>query len=329
METHATPARAALSSQSRFGRLVGKSAPMRCLHEVIGKISQSTSPVLVLGETGTGKELVASAIHFAGSRRDMPLVPVDCSALAPTLVESELFGHVKGSFTGADHSKRGLFQAAGNGTIFLDEIGELPMCMQAKFLRALQEKEIKPVGSTERIPIHARVISATNRDLEAEIRKGTFRQDLYFRLNVVQIRLPALREHKADIPLLVAHFLNRFSDPLHTIRAISEDALLRLMDYDWPGNVRELQNAIECAIALGSHSILQVDDLPPNLHYATVHALPRNFEPMSLEEIKRRAIFRALEETGDNKVEAARQLGIGKTTLYRKLKDYGLDSTQN
>jgi two-component system response regulator HydG len=326
METHANPPRAALSSQSRFGRLVGDSAPMRCLYEVIEKISQSTSPILLLGDTGTGKELVARAIHFAGSRRDMPLVPVDCSALTPTLVESELFGHVKGAFTGADHSKRGLLQAAEKGTIFLDEIGELSMSMQAKLLRALQEKEIRPVGSTERIAIHARVISATNRDLESEIRKGTFRQDLYFRLNVVQIRLPALRDHKADIPLLVAYFLDKFSDPPHTARAISKEALQRLMDYDWPGNVRELENAIECAIALGSDAILQVEDLPTKC--GTAHTLPRNDEPTRLEEIMRRAIFRALEETGDDKVEAARQLGISMTTLYRKLKDYRGDSSK-
>jgi len=301
---------------------------MRYLYEVIGKISHSTSPILLLGDTGTGKELVARAIHFAGSRRDMPLVPVDCSALTPTLVESELFGHVKGAFTGADHSKRGLLQAADKGTIFLDEIGELSMSMQAKLLRALQEKEIRPVGSTQRIAIHARVISATNHDLESEIRKGTFRQDLYFRLNVVQIRLPALREHKADIPLLAAYFLDKFCDPLHMVRTISENALLRLMDYDWPGNVRELENAIECAVALGSDAILQVGDLPPKLQRVTVHTLPRNDVPMKLEEIERRAIFRALEETGDDKVEAARQLGIGKTTLYRKLKDYGGDSSK-
>src|SRR5580658_3031351 len=197
---------AALLRQAGFGGLIGKSAPMRRLYEQIAKISQSTSPVLLLGETGTGKELVARCIHFMGLRRDKALVPIDCSALTPTLVESELFGHVKGAFTGADHSKRGLFQSASEGTVFLDEIGELPIFMQAKLLRALQEKEIRPVGSTERIPINVRVIAATNRDLEAGVRAGTFRQDLYFRLNVIQIRLPALREHKVDIPLLAAHF---------------------------------------------------------------------------------------------------------------------------
>jgi len=246
MEDHANLSRAALPSGPGFAGLIGQSSPMRRLYELITKVSQSTSSVLITGESGTGKELVARAIHFKGSRCEQPLVPVDCSALSPTLVESELFGHVKGAFTGADYSKRGLLQAANQGTIFLDEIGELPMCLQAKLLRALQEKEIRPLGSTERIPINSRIIAATNRDLEAGVRAGTFRQDLYFRLNVVQIRVPTMRERKGDIPLLAAHFLEKFSDVLPPVRAISEDALRRLMAYDWPGNIRELENAIEC-----------------------------------------------------------------------------------
>src|SRR6202795_2013031 len=225
MEDHANLSRAALSRQKGFDGLIGESAPMCRLYELIEKISQSTSPALLVGETGTGKELVARAIHFTGLRRKKALVPIDCSALTPTLIESELFGHVKGAFTGADHSKLGLLQAANMGTIFLDEIGELPLFLQAKLLRALQEKEIRPVGSTERIPIDGRVIAATNRDLEAGVRAGTFRQDLYFRLNVIQITLPALRQHKADIPLLVAHFLEKFSDPLQPVHVISDDAL--------------------------------------------------------------------------------------------------------
>jgi two-component system response regulator HydG len=317
-------------SRGRQGckQFVCASPQMQHLCEVIKKLSQQTHRILILGESGTGKEMVAQAIHSWGPRAQKPFVPVDCASLTPTLAESELFGHVKGAFTGADNSKRGLLQAANEGTIFLDEIGELPMTLQAKLLRVLQEKEIRPVGSTERIPIHARVIAATNRDLEAGIRMGTFRQDLYFRLNVVQIRLPALREHKADIPLLAAYFMGKFSDPLHTVQAISEDALMRLMDYDWPGNVRELENAIECAVALGSDAILQVGDFPPTLQYAAVHPVPGNDKPMRLEEIERRAIFQALEETGDDKLKVARLLGIGKTTLYRKLKGYGLDSSQ-
>jgi len=322
MENYANLSRAASSSLNASRGLIGRSTAMQQLYELIGKVGQSTSPVLLLGETGTGKELVARAIHFTGSRREKALVPVDCSALTPTLVESELFGYVKGAFTGAEHSKRGLLQTANEGTIFLDEIGELPMFLQVKLLRALQEKEIKPVGSTERIPINVRVIAATNRDLEAGVRAGTFRQDLYFRLNVIQIRLPALRERKVDIPLLVAHFLEKFSDPLQPVRAISDDALRRLMAYDWPGNVRELENAIECALALSSDSVLTADDLASAPDRASAPNAPDSNELVPLEELERRAIMNVLRETGGDKLAAARLLGIGKTTLYRKLKEY-------
>jgi transcriptional regulator with PAS, ATPase and Fis domain len=325
MEDHANLSRAVLSSQAGFGGLIGDSAPMRRLYELIGKMSRSSSPVLLIGETGTGKELVARAIHSTGLRREKALVPVDCSALTPTLVESELFGHVKGAFTGADHSKRGLLEAANEGTIFLDEIGELPMFLQAKLLRALQEKEIRPVGSTERIPIDVRIIAATNRDLEAGLRAGTFRQDLYFRLNVVQIRLPALRERKIDIPLLVAYFLDKFLEPLQPVRAISDDALRRLMTYNWPGNVRELENAIESAVALSSDTILTVDDLASLPPSASCPRVPDSNELVPLQEIERRAIINAVRETGGDKLAAARLLGIGKTTLYRKLKQYARD----
>jgi two-component system response regulator HydG len=248
---------------------------------------------------------------------------VDCSSLVPTLIESELFGYVKGAFTGAQHSKQGLFESAGDGTLFLDEIGELPTDLQSKLLRALQEHEIKPVGSNERVGIRARVIAATNRDLEAGIRAGDFRQDLYFRLNVVQIKLPPLRDRKADIPLLVNSFLEKFSDPARPTQIISEDAMLRIMAYDWPGNIRELENAIERAVALGSGPILHVGDLPSNLHYTgSAEKLPDTDELVPLEALERRAIFRALRETSGDKLAAARILGIGKTTLYRKLKQY-------
>jgi two-component system response regulator HydG len=264
---------------------------------------------------------VARAIHFSGSRRDKALVPVDCSALTPTLVESELFGYVEGAFTGADHAKQGLLQAATGGTVFLDEIGELPMFLQPKLLRALQEKEVRPVGSTERIPIDVRVIAATNRDLEARVQSGMFRQDLYFRLNVVQIKVPALRERRTDIPLLAAHFLERFSDS-QPVRSFSEDALRRLMAHDWPGNVRELENAIECAVALSSDSVLTVDDLASVPKSAFSEYVPDCNELVPLEELERRAILQALREAGGDKVAVAHHLGIGKTTLYRRLKEY-------
>jgi transcriptional regulator with PAS, ATPase and Fis domain len=322
MGDHANLSRAALSRQAAFGGLIGQSAPMQLLYELIGKVSQSTSPVLIIGETGTGKELVARAVHFKGLRREKAFVPVDCSALTPTLVESELFGHIKGAFTGADRSKWGLLQTAHEGTIFLDEIGELPLFLQAKLLRVLQEKEIRPVGSTERTPIDVRVIAATNRDLETGVWKGTFRQDLYFRLNVVQIRLPALRERKVDIPLLVTHFLDKFSEPKQPVRALSDEALRRLMAYDWPGNVRELGNAIECALALSSESVLTPDDLASVPYGASAPNAPDGNELVPLEELERRAITNALRETGGDKIAAARLLGIGKTTLYRKLKAY-------
>jgi transcriptional regulator with PAS, ATPase and Fis domain len=327
MENHANLSRAALSSQAGLGGLIGESLPMQHLYELIRKISRGTSPVLLLGDTGTGKELVARSIHFTGLRCEKALVPIDCAALTPSLVESELFGHAKGAFTGADHSKRGLFETANEGTIFLDEIGELPMFLQAKLLRALQEKEIRPVGSTERISINVRIIAATNRDLEAGIRAGTFRQDLYFRLNVVQIKLPALRERKIDIPLLVAHFLEKFSDPPHAVRAISNDALRQLLAYDWPGNVRELENAIECGVALSSGSVLRADDLASVPNGASIQGLPDSDELVPLGETVRRAVLHALRGTRGDKIAAARLLGIGKTTLYRKLREYACDPT--
>jgi transcriptional regulator with PAS, ATPase and Fis domain len=322
MEKHADPPPVSPSNSTRFVGLIGESAPIHCLWELIEKASQSACPVLLLGETGTGKELVARAIHFGGPHRGKALVTVDCSALTPALTESELFGHVRGSFTGADRPKVGLLQTANGGTIFLDEIGELPISSQAKLLRALQEKEIRPVGSLERIQIRARVIAATNRDLEKGVRAGTFRQDLYFRLNVMQIKLPALREHKADIPLLAAYFLKKFSNPLQPVREISEEVLRQLMDYSWPGNIRELENTIECAVALTSDAILQVGDLPAELQQTQTHLVQENEEPLRINQIEKIAIFRALNETGNDKGEAARLLGIGKTTLYRKLKEY-------
>jgi DNA-binding NtrC family response regulator len=314
--------RETLRSRPGFGGLIGLSPKMQKVYRLIEKVSQHSYPVLILGESGTGKELVARSVHFSGVRRNRPFIPVDCSSLVPTLIEAELFGYVKGAFTGAMHNKQGLMEIASNGTLFLDEIGDMPIDMQAKLLRALQEKEVRPVGSTERVPLAARIIAATNRDLEAAVRQGTFRQDLFFRLNVVQIKLPALRERKSDIPVLVNSFLEKFSETNGTTRTISEDAMTRLVAYDWPGNVRELENAIERAIALGSGPILHAGDLPTSLQYGTAQHLPQNDELLPLEEMERRAILRALREAGGDKLAAARILGIGKTTLYRKLKQY-------
>jgi transcriptional regulator with PAS, ATPase and Fis domain len=225
-------------------------------------------------------------------------------------------------------SKQGLLEAAQGGTLFLDEIGDMPVDLQAKLLRALQEREVKPVGSTERRHINIRIIAATNRDLESAIRSGAFRQDLYFRLNVVQIKLPPLRERKSDIQLMVISFLEKFSDPHGPPRTISDDAMRRLIAYDWPGNVRELENAIERAVAMGSGPIVHVGDLPSNLHYPSSERVPDKDEVLPMEELERRAILRTLRETGGDKLAAARMLGIGKTTLYRKLKQYQVEQVE-
>ncbi len=317
-----------LRARPGFGGLIGVSMKMERVYKMIEKVSQHEYPVLILGESGTGKELVARSIHFSGPRKDRPFAPVDCSALVPTLIESELFGYVKGAFTGAMQAKQGLLEAAQGGTLFLDEIGDLPVDLQAKLLRVLQEREVKPVGSTERRPINVRIIAATNRDLEAAIRNGAFRQDLYFRLNVVQVKLPPLRDRKSDIPILVTSFLEKFSDPQGPVRTIAEEAMRRLIAYDWPGNVRELENAIERAVALGSGPILHVADLPSNLQYPTTERAPEKDEILPLEELERRAILRTLRETGGDKLSAARMLGIGKTTLYRKLKQYHMEPAE-
>ena len=302
--------------------LVGASQKMQGVRELIKKVGPNDCPVLILGESGTGKELVARAIHLAGPRRDKPFIAVDCSALVPTLIESELFSHLKGAFTGTTANKQGLLPAANGGTLFLDEIAELSPECQAKVLRAIQEKGIKPVGSNQWFSIDARVIAATSRDLQSRMREGTFRQDLYFRLNVVQIKLPPLRDRKSDIPLLVAAFLARFSDPSRSVCNISDEAQTRLMAYDWPGNVRELENAIERAVALGAGPVLQLEDLPPSLDSESQGELSVRDNLLPLEKLEQRAIFYALRQTNGDTLAAACLLAIGESTLYRKLKWY-------
>jgi transcriptional regulator with PAS, ATPase and Fis domain len=311
-----------LRTETGFGQLIGMSPKMQSVYRMSETVSQHEYPVLILGESGTGKELLARAVHFSGPRRSWPFVPVDCASLTSTLIESELFGHVRGAFTGAIRSKRGLLETAQGGTLFLDEIGESPLQLQGKLLRAVQEREVRPVGSTERRPIDVRIVSATSRDLEAAISRGTFRQDLYFRLNVVQMNLPALRDRKADIPLLVDSFLEKFAHLHDTPRTISQKALTHLIDYDWPGNVRELENVIERAVALGSGSVLDTGDLPTALQSFATDRMPGESETLGLAELERRAILQAVCQAKGDKLDAARQLGIGKTTLYRKLKSY-------
>jgi two-component system response regulator HydG len=301
---------------------------MERVYLLIRKVSQSSCPVLILGESGTGKELVARSIHFQSARKAKPFMPVDCAGLVPTLIESELFGHVRGAFTGATRTKPGLMELAGGGTLFLDEIGELPLDMQGKLLRALQEREVRPVGGRVSSPVDVRILAASNRNLEAGVKEGRFRRDLYYRLNVVKIQIPPLRERKNDVPHLVHYFLSEWEEGSRKVRAISEEAMAHMMRYDWPGNVRELENVVQRALALGSHSILSVSDLPSNL-LQPVGENSATSQPakgvVPLQELERRAILRAVKEVGGDKLLAARLLGIGKTTLYRKLKEYKLD----
>jgi DNA-binding NtrC family response regulator len=315
-------------TETELHGIVGSSAKIQDVLRMISRLKDTRTPVLITGESGTGKELVARAIHFRGSFANRPFVAVDCGSLVPTLIESELFGYEKGAFTGALRSKTGLFQSAHGGTIFLDEIGELPLEMQAKLLRVLQEKEIRPVGSNQRINVDVRVIAATNRDLETEYRNGSFRKDLYFRLNVVTVHLPSLRERRSDIPVLVQWFLERLA-PNDGIQVTS--AVLKcLMSYAWPGNVRELENCIQRAIALGDRRVIDVGDLPPGMASASescVSADPAPGQTVSstdLEDIERATIQRVFEQVNGDKSLARKMLGISRATLYRKLKRYNI-----
>ena len=317
-----------LKSKQGFGQLVGHSPEMEKLYRIIAKAAHSTHPVLILGESGTGKELVARSIHYSGPFKDKPFIPVDCGSLVPTLIESELFGYVRGAFTGAVRAKDGLLATAEGGTIFLDEIGELPVDLQAKLLRAIQEKEIRPVGGTRAMPINVRILAATNRDLDAAVSQGTFRRDLYFRLNVLTLRIPPLRDRKQDIPLLVGNVLDRINQAHQAQHNIGEDALRLMLNYNWPGNVRELENCIERACTTCSLPTIHVSDLPTQLQsfqeQATRAAAPPDSSVITpLDVMEKQAILHAIEVLDGDKLEAARRLGIGKTTLYRKLKEYG------
>lgn len=313
-------------TETELHGIVGTSAKIQDVLRMISRLKDTRTPVLIAGESGTGKELVARAIHFRGSFASSPFVAVDCGSLVPTLIESELFGYEKGAFTGALKSKQGLFQSANGGTIFLDEIGELPPEMQAKLLRVLQEKEVRPVGSNQKVKVDVRIIAATNRDLENAYRSGTFRKDLYFRLNVVTVHLPALRDRRTDIPMLVHWFLDRYA-PGKLVQ-VTNSAMKCLMQYDWPGNVRELENCIERAMALGDRQLIDVGDLPP----ALASALPGGelagtapaFTTTDLEDIEKATIQRVFEQVKGDKAMAGKMLGISRATLYRKLKRYNI-----
>jgi DNA-binding NtrC family response regulator len=328
--------------QQHRHELVGQSARFRQIMRLAEKLGRGNWPVLLLGETGTGKEMVARTIHQIQPGR--PFVTIDCSAMVGPLMESELFGHVKGAFTGAHASKAGLIEAANGGTAFFDEIGELPLDLQAKLLRVLQEHEFRPVGSTQIRQSCFRVVAATNRDLAREVERGAFRRDLFYRLNVVTIRLAPLRDRRDDIPALIAHFLRRCGNG-HTMSA---EALELMLAYEWPGNVRELENCIQHMVAVNSGPVLHLADLPSNLNNFSElrrgngRALALEAEPsgplfggesqaeppaavLPLVELERRAIRDALRYTKGDRVTAAHLLGIGRTTLYRKLKEYGIE----
>jgi two-component system response regulator AtoC len=317
-----------VSTEASLDGIIGTSANIQDVLRMIGRLKDTRTPVLISGESGTGKELVARAIHFRGTMSQTPFIAVDCGSLVPTLMESELFGYEKGAFTGATKTKAGLFQAAHGGTIFLDEIGELPLEMQAKLLRVLQEKEVRPVGSNDKINVEVRVIAATNRDLEAAYRDGTFRKDLYFRLNVVTVHIPPLRERRSDIPMLVHHFLDRYAQGSHM--QVTAAAMKSLLHYDWPGNVRELENCVARAVTLGDHKTIDVADLPPSIRgdqHDSPSLTPTDVAALSttaLAEMERMTILRVFEQANGDKALAGKMLGISRATLYRKLKRYSI-----
>jgi DNA-binding NtrC family response regulator len=341
-----------MDSETAVHGIVGSSAKIQEVLRVASRLKDTRTAVLISGESGTGKELVARAIHFRGAFANRPFVAVDCGSLVPTLIESELFGYEKGAFTGALKSKQGLFQSADTGSVFLDEIGELPLELQAKLLRVLQEKEVRPVGSNQRVKVDVRIIAATNRDLEAAYKNGTFRKDLYFRLNVVTVHVPALRERRSDVPMLVNWFCERYA-PSSDLR-VSNAAMKALMNYDWPGNVRELENCVERAVALGNGILIDLSDLPPSIAALDspasrsasesvpelVSDLAGSVEmssgegagavPLSttdLEDIERATIQRVFEQVKGDKALAGRMLGISRATLYRKLKRYNISGS--
>jgi len=307
-------------------QLVGQSEPMRRINEIIQTAAGSDATVLVQGESGTGKEIIANAIHAQSRRTRGPLVKMNCAAVPETLLESELFGHEKGAFTGADRRRIGRFEQADGGTLFLDEVCEMHPRLQAKFLRALQEREIERLGSSATIPVDTRIIAATNRDLQKALEEGLLREDLYYRLNVILLRVPPLRERMDDVPILAMHFLRKYAAREHSsMSSIAEEALNVLLSYSWPGNVRELENAIERAAVLGKGEQLRARDLPPQVHRGGDDERPLIPAHLTLEEIEKLAIAQALRLTGGNKSEAAERLGIHRTSIYDKMRRYGIE----
>ncbi len=314
-----------LGQKYSFDEIIGNSEPLQAVFRLVEKVANTNASVLINGESGTGKELIARALHHHSNRADKPFLAVNCGALPESLLESELFGHTKGSFTGATGDKKGLFRSAENGTVFLDEIGEVTPALQVRLLRALQEHEVTPIGSSQPIKFNARIIAATNRDLEKEVAENRFREDLFYRLNVIEIYIPPLRERREDIPLLVKHFIKTTSKEQNAPeKAISNEAMTALINYGFAGNVRELQNAVERAFILSAEKI-ELENLPPRIKDSALHSLPMkdpNGIRPTLEETERRYIVEVLKSVNQDKTEAATILGIDLSTLYRKMKRY-------
>jgi DNA-binding NtrC family response regulator len=313
-----------VESRYHFHNLIGKSLPMQKIYDLIERISDTSSNVLITGESGTGKELVAKAIHYNGIRKKAQFIAVNCAAIPETLLESELFGYKKGAFTDAKTDKRGLIFEANEGTLFLDEITEMASTLQAKLLRVIEGKEIRPLGDTNSYPVDVRVISTTNRDIGSLIHQDRFREDLYYRLKVIDIELPPLRDRNEDITLLVQHFVNKFNQDLRkNVSGISEEALKIFLNYSWPGNVRELENVIQRAITLCQHEIIHPEDLPPSmLQERDKKVLEKAVqEKYTIDQLEKEYIKRILVELGGNKSKAAEILGLDRKTLYRKLQD--------
>lgn len=319
--------RSQLKKEFGLENFISKSPGILKLKELAVKVAASDSTVLIQGESGTGKELVAKAIHTHSPRSGNPFISINCAALPESLLESELFGHIKGSFTGAIKDKEGLFKAADGGTFFLDEVGETSAAIQVKLLRVLEEKEITPVGGTKKIPVDVRLIAATNSNLEEEVKNGKFRADLFYRLNVIQINIPPLRDRKEDIPLLSHYFIQKYCQQLNLKeKKLAPETLQILSEYSWPGNVRELENTLESAVVLAKGEIIQPEDLPGKIREKTptpVVSESGHLTP-ALEEIEKSYIFWVLNQTGWNKSKAASILGIDNSTLYRKIERYGL-----
>ncbi|HPH66837.1 MAG TPA: sigma-54 dependent transcriptional regulator [Kofleriaceae bacterium] len=322
--------RQVVAQTQRFDEILGASGAMQRVYTMIDQVAQTDATVLITGESGTGKEMVARALHRRSKRADGPFVAINCAAMPEALLESELFGHVKGAFTDARANKQGLFALANGGTLFLDEIGELSLSLQPKLLRVLQERTVRPIGGQQEVPIDVRLLAASNRDFETMVEEKTFREDLYYRINVVALPLPPLRARAADVLLLAQHFVSHYATVFDKqVAALSPAAAERLVQYSWPGNVRELQNCMERAVAVANFATLGVEDLPEKIRQYEAGPLPMHAQGHSgvvtVEEVERRHILHVLDLMGGNRTEAAKALGLDRKTLYRKLLRYGVE----